>query len=116
MTLSKTPAAPNTRPCAKITTEALAAKFGKKPQTARASYCRRGEWMGLTPIKLPTGGLLWDEAEADALLAGLPVKADAAKIDEHFARKAADASKVLPHIRVKTAKRLAAVTAGEVAK
>ena len=108
--------AASTRPAAKITTEVLTARFGKKPQTARAAFCRLGHWMGMVPTKLPTGGLLWDEAEADALLSGLSVKADPEKIDEHFARKTADASKVLPHIRAKSeakAKRLAAMT-GEV--
>ena len=109
----KTQTAPSNRPAAKITTEALTAKFGKRPQTARASFCRHGHWMGMVPLKLPTGGLLWDEAEADALLSGHPVKADAAKIDEHLARKTADASKVPPHIRAKTeAKAKGLTTAG----
>jgi hypothetical protein len=102
----------------KISTGALAAKFHAEPQTPRASFCRHGHWMGIVPTKLPNGRLLWDEAEADALLSGLPVKADAAKIDEHFARKAAAASKLPEHIARKVAakiKRLAALTAGEVA-
>lgn len=116
--MKNTHTAPSARPAAKITTQVLAARFGKEPQTARASFCRHGHWMGLTPIKLPTGGLLWDEAEADALLSGQSVKADSAKVDEHFARKAAAASKLPEHIARKVAakiKRLAALTAGEVA-
>ncbi len=96
-------AAPSIRPGAKITTEAVTAKFSKKSQTARASFCRHGHWMGLVPIKLPTGGLLWDEAEADALLVGRAVKADPEKIDEHFARKASNPAKLPAHIARKVA-------------
>jgi hypothetical protein len=130
--------APSTRPAAKISaltaqrnnapiaarnysTEELACGLKVGQQTARAAYCRDGHYLGVVPIKLRQSGglLLWDEAEADALLAGRTVKADPEKIDEHFARKAADASKRSPHIRVRKAeakaKRLAAVTAGEVA-
>jgi hypothetical protein len=114
--MKNTNAAPSIRPAAKITTEAVTAKFSKKSQTARASFCRHGHWMGLVPIKLPTGGLLWDEAEADALLAGLPVKADPEKIDEHFKRKASDASKRPAHIVRKAEAKAKRLTTGEVAK
>jgi hypothetical protein len=107
--------APSIRPAAKITTGPLAAKFGKKPQTARASYCRLGHWMGMVPTKLPTGGLLWDEAEADALLSGLSVKADPEKIGQHFERKAEE-QKIPAHIKAKRATAAGkALTAGEVA-
>ena len=109
----KTQAAPSVRPAAKITTEVLTAKFGAQPQSARASLCRKGHWMGLIPTKLPSGRLLWDEAEADALLSGLPVEADPEKIGQHFERKAADASKGPAHLRAKAEKRL---TSGEGAK
>jgi len=71
--------------------------------------------MGLVPTKMPNGRLLWDEAEADALLSGHPVKADPEKIDEHFARKTADASKRPAHIVRKTEAKAARLTAGEVA-
>lgn len=101
-----------------FSTEEFAAQLKVKPQTIRAAYCRDGVYLGVAPIKLPNRRLLWSADEVAALIAGRPVKADAEKIDEHFARKAADASKVLPHIRAKAeakAKRLAAVTAGEVA-
>jgi len=60
---------PNIR-TAKITTEELAASLGVEPQTPRASLCRNGHYMGMRPVKLPNGRLLWDAAELDALLSG----------------------------------------------
>ena len=110
-------AASSVRPAAKLSTEALAAKFSAQPQTPRASYCRHGHWMGMIPTKLPNGRLLWDESEANALLAGRPaVTPDAAQAEEHAARKAAESGKrVLPHIRAKVAAKAARLT-GEVAK
>ena len=109
--------APSIRPGAKLTTAAISEKFGVKPHTPVASYCRHGHWMGLIPTKLPNNWLLWDESEADALLVGRAVKADPEKIDEHFKRKTSDASKRPAHIVRKAeeakTKRLAALTAGE---
>lgn len=108
-------AASSVPPAAKLSTEVLAAKFSAQPQTPRASYCRHGHWTGLIPNKLPNGRLLWDESEADALLAGRPaVTPDAAHVEEHLARKAAESGKrVLPHIRAKVEAK-AARLAGEV--
>jgi hypothetical protein len=61
--------------------------------------------------------LLWDEAEVDALIAGKTVKTpDAAQIDAHAARKAANASKVPAHIRAKAEAKAKRLTSGEVAK
>lgn len=54
----------------KLTTEDIATMFSVEPQTPRASLCRNGHWMGLRPIKLPNGRLLWDQAEAERLLSG----------------------------------------------
>ncbi|MBO3702840.1 MAG: hypothetical protein J5W83_09900 [Candidatus Accumulibacter sp.] len=109
--------APSIRPGAKLTTAAISEKFGVKPHTPVASYCRHGHWMGLIPTKLPNNWLLWDESEADALLVGRAVKADPEKIDEHFKRKTSDASKRPAHIVRKAeaakAKRLSGVTTGE---
>jgi hypothetical protein len=62
--------APASRSGAKITTEVIAARFGVEPQTPRASLCRNGHWMGMRPVKLPNGRLLWDEAEAERLASG----------------------------------------------
>lgn len=100
-----------------LSTEELAYRLKVFQETPRAGYCRDGHYLGLVPIKLPNRRLLWPADEVDALIAGRTVKADAGRIAEHFARKAADASKVPPHIRAKVeakAKRLAAVTSGEV--
>jgi hypothetical protein len=110
-------AASSVRPAAKLSTEALAAKFSAQPQTPRASYCRHGHWMGMIPTKLPNGRLLWDESEANALLAGRPaVTRDAAQAEEHAARKAAESGKrLLPHIRAKVEAKAARLT-GEAAK
>lgn len=112
--LIEAPAAPSTRPAAKITTEALTAKFGAQPQTPRASYCRHGHWMGLVPTKMPNGRLLWDEAEADALLSGHPVKADPEKIDSTLHAKP-PTHRSAPHTSFARPKRRPRATAGEVA-
>jgi hypothetical protein len=53
-----------------LTTEELAALFGAAPQTPRASLCRIGHWMGMRPVKLPNGRLLWNAAEAERLASG----------------------------------------------
>lgn len=102
-----------------LSTEEVAAPLKVKPQSIRAAYCRDGHYLGVVPIKLPNRRLLWPADEVNALIAGRTVKTDVAQIDAHFARKAADADKVQPHIRAKAAakaKRLAALTAGEVAQ
>jgi hypothetical protein len=100
-----------------FSTEEFAAQLKVKPQTIRAGYCRDGHYLGVVPIKLPNRRLLWDSAEVEALIAGRPVKTpDAADLDKHFERKAAESAKRPAHIvRNAEAKRLAAVTAGEVA-
>jgi len=103
--------APSIRPGAKITTEEGAERMRNQPQTWRAGYCRNGHYLGMVPVKLAHNHLRWDEAEVDALIAGKAVKIpDAAQIDAHAARKAANALKVPAHIRAKAeakAKRLA---------
>lgn len=62
--------APPARPGVKVTTEAMTARFGVATQTPRASLCRLGHWMGMRPVKLPNGRLLWDAAEIERLLNG----------------------------------------------
>lgn len=64
-----TTAAPSARP-AKITTEELAGLLHVVPQTPRAALCRNGHYLGLRPVKLPNGKLLWDAAAAERLIAG----------------------------------------------
>jgi len=60
--------APSACPAAKMTTEELAAALRIVPQTARAALCRNGHYLGLRPVKLPNGKLLWDAAEVDRLI------------------------------------------------
>jgi len=54
----------------KLSTEEAAAKLRAAPQTPRASLCRLGHWMGMRPVKLPNGRLLWDAAEVERLTSG----------------------------------------------
>ena len=61
---------PSTRPAARITTEELAVQLRIVPQTARAGLCRKGHYLGLRPVKLPNGKLLWDASEVARLLNG----------------------------------------------
>lgn len=61
---------PSTRIGTKLSTEEIASLFRKQKQTPRASLCRHGHWMGMVPVKLPSGRLLWDAAEAERLLSG----------------------------------------------
>ena len=61
-------AAPSTRPAAKLTTEEMAGLLRIVPQTPRAGLCRNGHYLGMRPVKLPNGKLLWDAAEVAALL------------------------------------------------
>ena len=63
-------AVPTARTGAKVTTEEAAATLRVAPQTPRASLCRLGHWMGMRPVKLPNGRLLWDAAEVERLASG----------------------------------------------
>ena len=63
-----TAAAP--RPSAKITTEEMAGLLRIVPQTARAGLCRNGHYLGMRPVKLPNGKLLWDSAAVERLTTG----------------------------------------------
>ena len=62
--------APSIRPAAKLSTEVAAPRLAVKPQTMRAGFCRHGHYMGMVPVKLPNGRLLWDAAAVDALTSG----------------------------------------------
>lgn len=68
--MKKTTTAPSVRLGAKISTAKVAAAFSAEEQTPRASLCRFGHWMGMRPVKLPNGRLLWDADEVERLLAG----------------------------------------------
>lgn len=54
----------------KLSTEEAAATLRVASQTPRASLCRLGHWMGMRPVKLPNGRLLWDAAEVQRLASG----------------------------------------------
>jgi hypothetical protein len=60
-----------------LTTEALAARLGIKPQTLRANLCRNGHYFGLKPIKTPNRFLLWPADAVELLTA--PNEAGASK-------------------------------------
>jgi len=68
--MKQTTTAPSARIGAKLSTEEAAAKLRAAPQTPRASLCRLGHWMGMRPVKLPNGRLLWDAAEVERLSSG----------------------------------------------
>lgn len=53
---------------AKLSTEELASALRLKPQTIRAALCRNSHFMGMRPMKLPNGRLLWDAADLDRLI------------------------------------------------
>lgn len=57
-----------------LTTEDVAIALCVKPQTIRASLCRRGHYMYLRPIRLPNRRLLWASEGLQAILAVGEVK------------------------------------------
>jgi hypothetical protein len=52
----------------KISTKEFASLFRVDSQTIRRGYCVNGHYMGLKPVKLPNGRLLWPENEAHKLI------------------------------------------------
>ncbi len=54
----------------KLSTDELAAALRVVPQSIRAALCRKGHYLGLRPLKLPNGKLLWDASEVECLLFG----------------------------------------------
>ena len=61
---------PGSKPAVKLTTNELADVLRVESQTIRASLCRNGHYLGLKPLKLPNGKLLWDVSSAERLLSG----------------------------------------------
>lgn len=53
-----------------LPTTELARKFNVQAQTPRAALCRTGSYLGMVPLKLSNGRLLWSEEDADRLLSG----------------------------------------------
>ena len=66
--------APTAHQGAKLSTEEAAARLRAAPQTPRASLCRLGHWLGMVPVKLPNGRLLWSADEVERLAAGEAAK------------------------------------------
>jgi len=47
-----------------LNSKEFAALVRVEAQTIRRSYCVNGHYLGLKPIKLPNGRLLWPKADA----------------------------------------------------
>ncbi len=54
----------------KLGTSEAAERLRIKPQTIRRALCLQDHYLGLRPVKLPNGRLLWDAAEVEALVSG----------------------------------------------
>ncbi len=54
----------------RLSTNELAAQFRVSPTTIRRALCVKGHYLGLRPLKLPTGRLLWPAHEVEKLLRG----------------------------------------------
>lgn len=54
----------------KLGTAEAAAVLRVKPGTLRRSFCLNGHYLGLRPVKLGNGRLLWDAAEIDRIVGG----------------------------------------------
>lgn len=50
-----------------IPTEKLAARYGVRSDTVRRNLCVKGHFLGMTPLKLPNGRLLWPDTTPDQL-------------------------------------------------
>lgn len=53
-----------------VTTAAAAKALGAKPHTPISSLSRFGHWLGMKPVKLPNGRLLWPASDIDKMLQG----------------------------------------------
>lgn len=54
----------------KYSTGQVAMLLTHAPQSVRSALCRDGAFMGMRPVKLPNGRLLWDAAAVHALMNG----------------------------------------------
>lgn len=54
----------------KCTTSETATMLRTTPQTIRSGLCRNGHYLGLKPVKLPNGKLLWDSTAIQRLVSG----------------------------------------------
>lgn len=53
-----------------LSTDEIAARAHVKKETPIASLCRKGSFLGIVPVKLPNGRLLWPEADFERVLTG----------------------------------------------
>lgn len=56
------------RPHKLIPTSLFAAKFGVKSTSVQRSHCVNGHYLGIVPVKLPNGRLMWSYEHALKLL------------------------------------------------
>ena len=48
-----------------LPTNQFADIFGVRPDTVRRNLCTKGHFMGVVPLKLPNGRLLWPEVRPE---------------------------------------------------
>lgn len=53
-----------------LSTDEFAAEFKVKPHTVRQSYCNKGEYAGIRPVKLPNRFLAWPVDAVERVLRG----------------------------------------------
>ena len=53
-----------------LSTREFGQVFRVEPGTVRRAYCTRGNYMGIKPLKLESGRLLWPAAEAQKVIEG----------------------------------------------
>lgn len=52
------------------TTNQTASALGVVPHTLRVALCKRGDYLGIRPVKLANGRLLWPASQVDAVALG----------------------------------------------
>ena len=53
----------------RIATDQIASRFGVKGDTVRRNLCVKGHFLGLRPMKMPNGRLLWEDVYPEDLTA-----------------------------------------------
>jgi hypothetical protein len=53
-----------------IPTSKFAKIFNVQGASVRRSYCLNGHYLGIRPVKLPNGRLMWPEDQAQAIVNG----------------------------------------------
>lgn len=53
----------------RISTDQIASRFGVQGNTVRRNLCAKGHFLGLRPIKMPNGRLLWEDVYPEDLAA-----------------------------------------------